>query len=502
MVSQKSLEFQLDKLLGDTSFEMDVDALIQAPDRAFLDSYLTSLQAKNGPMDVQPQEGVEQYQGNVFSTFSSAPITTGAFNDTAAAKTGPQIITTGDYSDLQLADLAWDAEEEEVQGNNIDPSVIDKNKQRKRRIRTQQQQNQNKLAQQRYRERRKQKYSEMEAMVDEMQVQVDTLKQVEQQFEEMSGQKDLLMQRVKEQENEIGRLRNQVHQLTLRGGIGVADEQLQKCENAEVVAELVNEHDMEKVKQDFKKTVTSIKTILEKYNLLHDDHQEPAAGASIQEQDLQNLSQLVCRGMAACMKLYQDASPLMCVESRCSAPSTSQMERIGIVTCPIARSQWEKCLRVVRLSQSQRVDILKHRESFLENIREIYTKRDKLNLTAMGMMLPHWSKNYNPTAEGRMETVERRDFFFFSRWDAELAKVLDELRFNLREEQKAFLIFSKSIMANVLQPLQRALLLVTSYPLPADILGVANTLFSQTQIQTQNQGVSSSYSDQSASQLP
>eukprot|EP01023_Acetabularia_acetabulum_P027554 TRINITY_DN2605_c0_g4_i3.p2 TRINITY_DN2605_c0_g4~~TRINITY_DN2605_c0_g4_i3.p2 ORF type:complete len:241 (-),score=17.97 TRINITY_DN2605_c0_g4_i3:740-1462(-) len=151
MVSQKSLEFQLDKLLGDTSFEMDVDALIQAPDRAFLDSYLTSLQAKNGPMDVQPQEGVEQYQGNVFSTFSSAPITTGAFNDTAAAKTGPQIITTGDYSDLQLADLAWDAEEEEVQGNNIDPSVIDKNKQRKRRIRTQQQQNQNKLAQQRYR---------------------------------------------------------------------------------------------------------------------------------------------------------------------------------------------------------------------------------------------------------------------------------------------------------------------------------------------------------------
>eukprot|EP01026_Neomeris_dumetosa_P050337 TRINITY_DN4411_c0_g1_i2.p1 TRINITY_DN4411_c0_g1~~TRINITY_DN4411_c0_g1_i2.p1 ORF type:complete len:607 (-),score=102.76 TRINITY_DN4411_c0_g1_i2:360-1955(-) len=527
MISQKSLYFPLDQLLDQTTFEMDVDALIQPPDKGFLDNYLTSLQAQanqqqqgttsNTLLDQEQgqswiqQLGIDQ-GGNVqqiqqiVQPTSVPPSTVSPFLQGAPVTTGfqggntfsiPQVVTTGEYSpqfnvsDLSLGDL--DQEDEEVQqpGGTAAPA-IDKSK--KRRIRSAQQQKQNKLAQQRYRERRKQRYTEMESMVSQLQVQLDTMKKVEQQLEEMQGQRESLYIKVQEQENEIAKLRAQVKQLTLSGGVGVADEQLSKCENSEAIGDLINEKDINKVKEDLKTTVASIRQIMNKYHLLREEEDgdmEPAAGASIDADDLRTVGNLVCRSMAACMKLYQDAShPMMCPRER-SQSNWSHMEKFSSVKCPIAKCQWEKCLQTINLTETQKQLVLKEREQFLDQMREIYGARDKLNLTAMGMMLPHWSKEYNPTAEGRMQTVERHDFYYFARWDAELGSVLDELRLNLRAEQKAFLIFSKNVMANVLQLLQRALLVVTSYPLPVDILGVANTLYLQ---QTQQISVESAQS--------
>eukprot|EP01025_Chloroclados_australasicus_P054204 TRINITY_DN6420_c1_g2_i1.p1 TRINITY_DN6420_c1_g2~~TRINITY_DN6420_c1_g2_i1.p1 ORF type:complete len:571 (-),score=59.21 TRINITY_DN6420_c1_g2_i1:374-2086(-) len=546
-LSQKSLDFPLDQLLDDAALNMDVDQLIQAPDEAFFGSYLNSLQAQvqpNPQVDSQPvlqqqlQQQQEQWvrkqflQNQFFSNSQqhvigsgpltavsttltplssgggqTTPITTGALGN-GPLSGGPQVVTTGDSvlqipsADLSLDDLEWDGEE--VQGqhqlNNAESTSLDKSKQKKKRIRSVQQQMQNKLAQQRYRERRKQKYTDMEEMVEQLQDQLETMKKVEKEFLEMQGQREQLQSLVQEQENEIARLRNQVKQLTLSGGLGVADEQLQKCENSEVIAGLVNEFDMDKVRDHFRDTVEQIKKIMDKYELLpSEDEQdrEPAAVASVSAEDLRTLGTLVCRGIASCMKLYQDWSqPLMCPESRCNVRQ-NHMDMYCNVTCPIAKGQWEKCLRRIQLSKSQEAEILQQREKFLKQMREIYDQRDKLNLKAMGMMLPHWSKDYDPTAEGRMQTVQKQDFYYFLRWDAELGKVLDELRLNLREEQKAFILFTKSVMVNVLQLLQRAILFVTSFPLPVDILGVANTLNSQQQGASQT--AVSGHSSQSAS---
>eukprot|EP01025_Chloroclados_australasicus_P065706 TRINITY_DN8950_c1_g3_i2.p2 TRINITY_DN8950_c1_g3~~TRINITY_DN8950_c1_g3_i2.p2 ORF type:complete len:257 (-),score=26.40 TRINITY_DN8950_c1_g3_i2:343-1113(-) len=175
-------------------------------------------------------------------------------------------------------------------------------KQKKRRIRSTQQQVQNKLAQQRYRERRKQKYNEMENLVDNLQAKLNTLQDTENLVADLKKQNHQLVTQVQQQQHQLNRLQNLVKQYSF---------------NAKSCNQQIQESDQ--LQNELKSSVSAIRGIMEKYNLLAGQdtrNLEDAVNPSISEEDLQNLGEMMSRSLQSQLKLYQhDSQYLGCTKN-------------------------------------------------------------------------------------------------------------------------------------------------------------------------------------------
>ena len=96
----------------------------------------------------------------------------------------------------------------------------------------------------------------------------------------------------------------------------------------------------------------------------------------------------------------------------------------------------------------------------------------------MALMLPHHSRNpaEDNTLEGKMENISNFGYLPVAKSNAELASVLDNIKDNLRREQRSAMDINCATISKVLTPLQGAHYMVAVYPQHCDALALSNVL--------------------------
>ena len=143
-----------------------------------------------------------------------------------------------------------------------------------------------------------------------------------------------------------------------------------------------------------------------------------------------------------------------------------------------AHERFHKALEAMQMSPEQEEQLLLFRTAHLTKMREIYAERQALNLEAMALMLPHHSRNpaEDNTLEGKMENISNFGYLPVAKSNAELAKVLDAIKDNLRREQRSAMDINCATVSKVLNPLQAAHYMVAVFPQHCDALALSNVL--------------------------
>lgn len=88
----------------------------------------------------------------------------------------------------------------------------------------------------------------------------------------------------------------------------------------------------------------------------------------------------------------------------------------------------------------QEDQLLTSRAKCLEDLRQVFSERSRLNLMAIGIMLPHPGnirhECFDPSPEAKLKCMEVNGSLYCMRSEKELTDVLDSLKLNLKAEQK------------------------------------------------------------------
>lgn len=343
----------------------------------------------------------------------------------------------------------------------------------------------NKVAQQRYRERKKQRFQELEAQVHALHQELAAANAVLNQNKLLESMNDELQRKLVEKEGEIDRLRSAMDEKVERSLSGEASECALANGNEKCGGEGncgngatqctsycdVLPSDMKDVnfERGFTQQVELLKGFLKEHGLEQDDMH----AAHIRQELLNELSAIVGRSCQLCQAAVR-AEGVKVLDLITKDPS--ELPKVGMST--EERDRWQKALEIMQLSPEQQDALLLLRKSHLEKMKLIYEERQGLNLKAMGMLLPqHSNRVYSDTtAEGRLAAMSTATYLPIARCNAELSTTLDDIKDNLRREQRAVMELNCATIARVLNPLQAAKYMIHLYPQHCDALALTNAL--------------------------
>jgi len=343
----------------------------------------------------------------------------------------------------------------------------------------------NKIAQQRYRERKKQKYVEMEKAVKHMEQQLANLQALNKRNSMLEEMNSALQAQVVAKESELERLKAaldaqaeaSLFQSGDHGGssgnlgslksegqeLPVLQEKPQggNCISCDILPRDLTGIDFQ---TGFFDQIVALKAFLEKHNLLESE-------VSLKDEFLSELAALVGRSCQLCQAAIRAEGVKVLDLISCDPKSKS---RIGNDNAEV----WMKALVAMKMTHDQEQDLLLLRQSHLDKMRDIYAERQRLNLDAMAMMIPHTSKvpEEDSTLEGRMHTMSSGTYLPLARNNAELGAILDKIKDNLRREQRSVMDLNCCTISRILTPLQAARYMVTVYPLHCDALALSNAV--------------------------
>ena len=334
----------------------------------------------------------------------------------------------------------------------------------------------NKIAQQRYRERKKQKYAEMEHAVKEMEEQIAGMQALNKRNSMLEEMNSTLQSQLIAKERELERLKTALD--------AQADASLQEraCSGTDVGVEQANGNgnkptsaciSCDILPQDltgidfqtgFADQIAALKKFMEENKLNEPD-------SSLDPELLPELASLVGRSCQLCQ----------------AAIRAEGVKVLDLVMCDIQTAKkrgsdagkvWEEALEAMQMSPGQEQEMLLLRQSHLDKMKEIYSERQRLNLDAMAMMIPHTSKipEEDSTLEGRMSTMSSGAYLPLAKSNAELGSILDRIKDNLRREQRSVMDLNCCTISKILTPLQAAKYMVTVYPQHCDALALSNAL--------------------------
>jgi hypothetical protein len=360
------------------------------------------------------------------------------------------------------------------------------------------QQEANKIAQQRYRERKKQKFSELEKQVELMQQELAKLETVAARNEILEGMNGELQKALVDREREVERLKveldsaadaslgasedsegaatgramtgnGQHHQHGPAGSSGPLDQNNTAQYNGRSVSCDVLPRDLSGIdfESGFALQIKQLTDFLKKHNL--EDFGIDAD--DVPDNIMGELAMLVGTSCQLCQAAIR-AEGARVLELIAGDPS-----QLSSAAHP-AQDRFYAALDAMRMTPQQEEQLLLLRGSHLEKMREIYAERQALNLQAMALMLPHHSRNpaEDNTLEGKMENISNYGYLPVAKSNAELASVLDQIKDNLRREQRSAMDINCATISKVLTPLQGAHYMVAVYPQHCDALALSNVL--------------------------
>ncbi|GAB4823937.1 hypothetical protein N2152v2_010983 [Parachlorella kessleri] len=394
---------------------------------------------------------------------------------------------------------------------------------------SQKQQEANKVAQQRYRERKKAKFHEMESTIEALTAQLAALQALQSRNAILEGQHSDLETKLVERESEIERLKAELDRQTdealmaaraaaaaaAEGGGGAAappgeaeggssrggsaagpapgtgtaaaaaaaapagaqqsggNERSSpapgRSEDCCVPCDVLP-RDLAGIdfKSGFSDQAARLGAFVEQHGLRAVD----PSGQGVPRQLLAELAQLVGRACQLCQAALR-VEGVRVIELIAKDPAT-----MSLAENEEENRRWRRALEVMRLSPGQQQQLLMLRQSHLAKMQRIYEERQRLNLEAMALMLPHQSRNpyEDNTVEGRLHNISSCGYLAIARSNAELGAVLDKVKDNLRREQRAVMDINCVTTSKILSPVQSALYILEVYPLHCDALALTNVL--------------------------
>lgn len=339
------------------------------------------------------------------------------------------------------------------------------------------QQLQNKQAQQRYRERRKQRFNELETTLSGMQEQLQH-KQVEvaglqNQNSSLQSQVNQLTELLKAREADVAEARAALEQ-EHSGSIASGGDEAQDGSGHERSSSGMSAAELQANRCEFTALVAEMRQLLEEQQLQNVD----PSGAGLAPEVLARVKELVQKGCRS-SKAVERQGGLRVLELM-----GREVEQMGATTCAHERARWGAILEELKLLPQQQEAMLTLRQQHLARLKAIYQQRQSLNMQAMGHMLPIPSRSDthsrmtggDPTLEGKMACMSISSYLNCARNTLQLDGVLDSLKENLRQEQRAFLELKMVMLHRVLSPVQTLLFVVSSAPARPDSLGLANAV--------------------------
>ncbi|CAL8464951.1 g4486 [Coccomyxa elongata] len=342
------------------------------------------------------------------------------------------------------------------------------------------QQDQNKQAQQRYRERRKQKFQEMEQALEQLQSQVQEMHTVQSNNAALQGKAKELENKLLEKEMEVEALRTALAKANTGQDVHVvgpvekmecAPIKHQECDRYRAEKEKRREEETMRLQREFAANTDTLRAFVDQHNLRNVD----PSGAGVPRDIVARVGELVSEGCQLCQSAMRaEGIKVLALMSR----DVAQMAHIS---CHIERAKWERIVDVLRLTEPQAEQLLELRKVHLRNLRELFEDRQRLNLQAMSLMLPkNVGRRQIPdasTLESRMDCMKiTSSYSCVALSNVHLDSILDDIKSNLRKEQRTVMELNYTTMHKVLTPIQSGLFVVEAFPGHPDCLALGNIL--------------------------
>lgn len=130
---------------------------------------------------------------------------------------------------------------------------------------------------------------------------------------------------------------------------------------------------------------------------------------------------------------------------------------------------WTRVARQCELSQDQVAKVRVLRAEHLRKLEAIYNARQKLNLQTISVLLPSSSGGGAPSCMAGL--------FSRNRSNERMKRVLNELKENLKEEQRLAGELEFIVLNRLLMPLQAVSFMLEAYPCHCDCLALLNGAF-------------------------
>lgn len=352
----------------------------------------------------------------------------------------------------------------------------------------------NKRAQARFRERKKQEMANMERELEQLRLQLAAYGAVKEENEYLTGLNARLTEQIANLELSEGRsadisadvkLESRVsitHSdtgLDVSGGVtpdgvsmcaaGLCPASLNRLESTEY------DTDMDALNEEFKARIGDIRALLEKWGVpLQHVPGEGDLVSSLSDGAREELWGKILMTCKACQMSIMASGPdvdSLLQEWRGEQHGMNDRDAFSQET------PWQLAMAAMNLSSAQKKQILALRVRHLESMSKLYEERQRLNLLAMSMMVgapedvPH-----NATVEGRIERISSGESLGFVRKNAGLEALLDEIKTNLRSEQKAIMSFNCMSLTQLLDCVQASRYMILLYPMHCDALALANAI--------------------------
>lgn len=320
----------------------------------------------------------------------------------------------------------------------------------------------------------------MEHTIDELTQQLEALKGVHGQNEELKVRASALEQMVTNKQVETEQLQQRLTQLsTVEDVLRSRDDTGTKrgLTPAEI-AQFTNSYADE---------VGQLRVYLDTHKLREAD----ALGRGVDPAVVAALGELVHQGFVRCARaLRADGVQALDLMSR-------DVKQINKCSCPVARERWTRILDELRLTEQQQQQLLTIRTNHLAELRKVLVDRQSLNMQAISEMLPRSGESdlSEPAAvDGKMACIGNTNSYLpCAKRSVQLNSVLDAVKDNLHREQKRVMEMKFVVVHRVLSPIQAALLITMSHPEQVDVLALVNVLSSRLGRSDSDSGNSSSH---------
>eukprot|EP01024_Parvocaulis_polyphysoides_P010814 TRINITY_DN1379_c1_g2_i3.p1 TRINITY_DN1379_c1_g2~~TRINITY_DN1379_c1_g2_i3.p1 ORF type:complete len:647 (+),score=75.37 TRINITY_DN1379_c1_g2_i3:256-1941(+) len=358
-----------------------------------------------------------------------------------------------------------DSSDEEENSNDKNSSG---SKPRRVRNRTPKQQAMNKQAQQRYRERKKSKAINMERTVEALSVEVQALRAVRDQKTQLEDKAAELEQKLLEKEAELNRLQAEIHNHMKGGSTVVGDgSSNNNNNNSESTADNVQfdiQKEVEHLASQFHAQVAVLRNLVKTVGIENGDTTD-IYGNGLDANALKGVEQLV---MDICM---------VCMRSlRMEGANVWSMIQATLQTTPNPERVWNSTSAAQRLllTDQQKHRALALRKDYLKKLKDIYFERQGLNLQAISVLLPQDQGGQGPNLKQNTTSYSITGFFARARHNGRMNSVLEQLRENLRAEQRAASELDYIVFHRLLTPIQASWFVLECYPEHCDCLELLN----------------------------
>lgn len=345
------------------------------------------------------------------------------------------------------------------------------------RNRTVRQQALNKQAQQRYRQRKKARAVQLEHTVQALSSEIDQLKAVREEKQALEERALELEKALLEKEAEVQQLKCQSVQ---------KKSQQKSSDGSDASSTEVDSNTKtgpSQLANDFHKKVQDLK------DLLHQQGIAPSQLASPHSQDMSGpVAKEVAKQLAEvcglCMRLVRIDGPNVWDLIQAETSRTISLDAIG-------EEQWFRIAASLQLTEEQVRTASLIRDECVKRLERIYINRQNLNLEAIGLLLPAEHGGKAPRL-GKLGCFILGSLITRTKHSKKTHAVLEQLKENLREEQKLLADVDYMTYHRVVNPLQGAWAVLGLYPNHCDCLCLLNAIHERCQLQAKSQGPSGS----------